>query len=200
MLAVAVVASFQGFVYRDLQIQPFWLPPALALVVLGGGSIVLRLGWGPGVLKERSVAFATLVALSVSSLVALVELMAQLIGDSRLSGERLLLDGAVLWLTNVAVFSLWYHELDSGGPRARARGEVDYPDLLFAQQATPEVARSDWKPRYLDYLYVGFTTATAFSPTDTMPLARWMKMVMLGQSLVSLILAAVVISRAVNVL
>jgi uncharacterized membrane protein len=112
----------------------------------------------------------------------------------------LLITGAAIWLTNVIVFSLWYWELDRGGPVARAHATRAHPDFLFAQMQNPELAPSDWEPGFADYLYLSFTNATAFSPTDVLPLSRWAKLTMMLQSAVSLATVALVIARAVNIL
>ena len=98
------------------------------------------------------------------------------------------------------VFALCYWEADRGGAAARARGESDYPDFLFPQMQAPELTPQGWEPNFIDYLYTSFTNATAFSPTDVMPLSRWAKLMMLVQSLVSLVTVALVIARAVNIL
>jgi uncharacterized membrane protein len=105
-----------------------------------------------------------------------------------------------VWLTNVIAFGLWYWEFDRGGPVVRAAGTMRHPDLMFPQMASPELAPPDWEPQFVDYLYLSFTNATAFSPTDVMPLARWAKLTMLVQSAVSLAIGALVIARAVNIL
>jgi hypothetical protein len=95
---------------------------------------------------------------------------------------------------------LLYWLLDSGGPLARAHRERRYPDFLFTQQANPEFARPGWRPYYVDYLILGLTTNTAFSPTDVSPMSYWAKLTMALQSLISLVLIGLVIARAVNVL
>jgi hypothetical protein len=105
----------------------------------------------------------------------------------------------VIWLGNVLVFSLFYWLLDSGGPLARYRGERPYPDFAFTQQMSPELAPPGWRPQYADYLILGLTTSTAFSPTDVMPMAWWAKLTMALQSLISLTVVGLVIARAVNV-
>ena len=110
----------------------------------------------------------------------------------------LLASGAAIWLTNVIAFALWYWEFDRGGPVARAHGRTAVPDFQFVQMQSPELAPPDWEPEFVDYLYLSFTNATAFSPTDVMPLSRWAKMVMLVQSAVSLVTVALIISRAVS--
>ena len=102
-----------------------------------------------------------------------------------------------MWVMNVLVFALWYWQLDRGGPLERRTASVREPDFLFPQQTMGDTA---WQPRFLDYLYLAYTNATAFSPTDAMPLSRWAKMLMLIQSAASLLLAIMVVARAVNIL
>jgi uncharacterized membrane protein len=108
--------------------------------------------------------------------------------------------GAAIWGTNVIAFALWYWEFDRGGPVHRLEGRSPYPDLLFPQMTEPELTPPGWGPRFVDYLYLSFTNATAFSPTDVLPMARWAKLTMLMQSAVSLALGALVIARAINIL
>jgi uncharacterized membrane protein len=115
---------------------------------------------------------------------------------------QLLITGAVIWLTNVVAFALWYWDFDRGGPVARALNLKDrYPDFQFVQMISPqEMVPPDWEPAFLDYLYLAFTNATAFSPTDVMPLSRWAKVAMTVQSIISIVTVALVVSRAVNIL
>jgi uncharacterized membrane protein len=100
----------------------------------------------------------------------------------------------------VIAFALWYWEFDRGGPVSRLQGVREFPDLLFTQMSEPELTPPGWGPRFVDYLYFSFTNATAFSPTDVLPLARWAKLTMLVQSALSLVLGVLVIARAVNIL
>ena len=90
--------------------------------------------------------------------------------------------------------------VDRGGPAARANARKTHPDFLFAQMSSPELVDKDWEPTFVDYLFLSFTNATAFSPTDTLPLSRWAKLAMMFQSAVSLATLALVIARAVNIL
>ena len=110
----------------------------------------------------------------------------------------LLSSGAAIWTTNIILFALWYWEFDRGGPLSRALGRVEHPDFSFPQMQNPELSPAHWEPHFPDYLYVSFTNACSFSPTDTMPMARWAKMAMLTQSAISLVVIALVISRAVG--
>ena len=86
------------------------------------------------------------------------------------------------------------------GPLERAVGSQPYPDFVFPQMTNPELAPPDWEPGFVDYLYVSFTNAMAFSPTDVMPMTRWAKLTMLTQSVISVIILVLVIARAVNIL
>ena len=105
-----------------------------------------------------------------------------------------------MWVTNVLVFSLLYWQIDRGGPEARANDAGTRPDWLFPQAGAPEDAPPDWRPTFVDYLFLGFSTATAFSPTDALPLTSRAKMLMMLESTISLATIVVVASRAINIL
>ncbi len=140
---------------------------------------------------------ALVTAANAGAVVLLVHL---LITGAQVDASQLLRAGVHMWCLNVLVFSLWFWQLDNGGPVARATAGPEGRDFLFPQQATPELGQPNWQPRFLDYLYLAYTNATAFSPTDAMPLSRWAKMLMLIESMASLLLAIVVAARAVNIL
>jgi uncharacterized membrane protein len=112
----------------------------------------------------------------------------------------LLLGGGEIWVINILAFALVYWELDRGGPAARAHAVSDLPDFLFQQMQSPGFAPHDWKPAFVDYVYLSFTNATAFSPTDVMPLSRWAKLTMLVQAAVALVIVVLVVARAINAL
>ena len=140
--------------------------------------------------------------INVANVVSLGELINALlthVGPS--GGGKTLVEASVpIWITNVLVFGLWYWELDRGGPAARSDAVHREPDFLFPQMTAVGATRGTWCPNFFDYLYTSFTNATAFSPTDTMPLTTWAKMLMMVQSAASFITVAIVISRAVNIL
>ena len=115
------------------------------------------------------------------------------------SASALLSAGAIVWVSNNIAFSLLFWELESGGAAARAHRLPRHPDFAFPQQLNPDRAPAAWRPRFIDYLYLGFTNALAFSPTDTMPLVPWAKVAMAVQSLISLAILGLVVARAVNV-
>ncbi|HLJ68419.1 MAG TPA: hypothetical protein VKX16_13770 [Chloroflexota bacterium] len=150
---------------------------------------------------QRVAALALIAVINLANIISLAFLVDQLVtGHSKAGGETLLLAGVDIWLTNVLVFGLWYWELDRGGPAARCLGTRREPDFLFPQMMTPEATHVAWHPRFLDYLYVSLTNASAFSPTDTMPLTEWAKTLFGIQSVTSLLTVALVAARAVNIL
>ena len=114
------------------------------------------------------------------------------------SADELLVAGAKVWLGNNVAFAFLYWQFDGGGPAVRAHGLPRFPDFAFPQQLNPDLAPPRWRPQFLDYLYVGFTTANAFSPTDTMPMVHWAKVAMGSQALLSFVIVGLVIARAVN--
>ncbi len=138
--------------------------------------------------------------MTASNIASAIHLLQRLIDGTIKSPANLLAFGGSIWLTNMVVFSLWYWEFDRGGPGARAEAIDPFPDFLFPQMTDPEYAPMDWKPTYFDYLFTSYTNASAFSPTDVMPLTRWAKMLMMIQSATSLITVGLVIARAVNIL
>lgn len=138
--------------------------------------------------------------MTFSNVASSVHLIRELLNGTATSPNSLLAAGGSIWLTNIIAFSLWYWEFDRGGPGARAEALDPYPDFLFPQMQSPELAPIDWAPNYFDYLYISFTNASAFSPTDTLPLSRWAKALMTIQSTTSLVTVGLVIARAVNIL
>jgi uncharacterized membrane protein len=126
-----------------------------------------------------------------------VRLVQQIIQGVQEDALILLTSGAAIWVTNVIVFGLWYWQFDRGGPIARLNREHPYPDFSFPQRGNAE-APPDWEPAFIDYLYLSYTNATSFSPTDVLPFSARAKLVMMIQSAVSLVTVALVISRAIG--
>jgi hypothetical protein len=202
-MAAAVVTAIvlTALMPSHVRAHPSWVVPALEAVLL----VVLIVG-DPGAIDRRSRALrlisVTLVGVLVlSALWATVRLVDGLAngGPATNSASALLSAGAIVWVSNCIAFALLYWELDGGGAAARAHGLAAHPDLAFVQQLNPELAPAGWRPAFIDYLYLGVTNATAFSPTDVMPLAAWAKIAMAVQSLISLAILGLVIARAVNV-
>jgi uncharacterized membrane protein len=201
-VAIAVAIFLQPVSGRLALVHPSWLLPTLE-ALLGVGLIIAnprRINRQSVVLRYSSLALIALISLAnaYSAARLIVEIAQKQSGTS--NPTILLVTGGSIWLTNVIVFGLWYWEFDRGGPVARALALKPYPDFEFPQMTAPDLAPPSWEPMFTDYFYLSFTNATAFSPTDVMPLSRWAKMLMLVQSAVSLLLAALVIARAVNII
>jgi uncharacterized membrane protein len=202
-ILIAVLAAMALTLLRppEIRLAPFWVLPTIEVVLLG--AFILN---PPERTARRSGLFRILAicivgGLAVDALLATVLLISVLIrgGETTNSAAALLLAGAVVWASNVIAFALLYWLLDGGGAAARANDMPAALDLAFPQQLNPEVAPPDWRPRFIDYLYLGLTASTAFSPTDVMPLAPWAKVAMGMQSLISLAVIGLVVARAVNV-
>ncbi len=138
--------------------------------------------------------------MTLSNSASAIKLIDHLVTGGIKSGTSLLISGASIWLTNIIIFALWFWEFDRGGPGSRAQALVRYPDFLFPQMEDEQMADIHWHPNFFDYLYISFTNASAFSPTDVLPLTRWAKMLMLLQSVTSLLTVGLVVARAVNIL
>ena len=148
-------------------------------------------------LSRRIASLGVIAVITVANAASIFLLVHLLVNGSQTQADLLLKAGIHMWLMNVLVFGLWYWQLDQGGPLERRLLSERPSDFLFPQQSLGDTS---WQPKFLDYLYVSYTNATAFSPTDTMPLSQWAKMLMMVQSAASLLLAIMVVARAVNIL
>jgi uncharacterized membrane protein len=195
-----------------LTIGPVWVAP-LAV----GLFLVPIIALAPkGVRTNRLIRVLSIIsiaALNFFNIVSVVLLINILINShlkehAELSAAELLHYGAQIWMTNIIVFALWFWELDSKGPfyrdQRKSADDFEQPDFLFPQMSLdPSRVRGvppNWKPQFLDYVYVSFTNALAISPTDTMPLTRTAKMLMLVESLISFVTVALILARSVNIL
>ncbi len=202
-VTVIVAIVLQTLLPDQLTLRPLpaWLLPVLEAALLVGLAVS-----NPVRIEHRSrfVRWASLVLtllITTANAASAVLLVRQILtGHAGSSAGPLLASGAAIWATNVIAFALWYWEFDRGGTVHRAHGTFQYLDFLFPQMTVSDLVPPNWEPQFVDYLYLSFTNATAFSPTDVMPLARWAKLTMLVQSAVSLALAALVIARAINIL
>lgn len=184
-----------------IRVGPRWLLPVIEGVLL----VIVILG-DPVRISRRSRELRTVSIVLVSVLVlgtlwSTGQLIDDLIhgGPETNSASELLAAGTAVWFSNIIAFALLYWEVDGGGAAARAHHIPDHADFAFPQQSNPRLARPNWRPLFVDYLYLGFTNATAFSPTDVMPLAPWAKLTMAVQSFISIAILGLVIARAVNV-
>jgi hypothetical protein len=201
-VAVLAVVLLTLLLPHELVTRPRWGVPIVEALLLG--AVIIG---DPGKIDRRSrpvrILSVTLITLLVATtLWCTAQLIAELIqgGPATGSARALLAAGGIVWISNCLAFGLLYWELDSGGAAARAHGLPAHPDFAFPQQLNPELAPEDWRPRFIDYMYLGFTSATAFSPTDVMPLRAWNKLAMMAQSTISLAVLGLVVARAVNVL
>lgn len=196
LLVIGLQLGFAGYLYKGT---------ILALVIL---ELSLMAGLRLFTPRQhvfdsvaRSIFVLSLLAMisvvNVSSLVHLVDLI---LYNKNIQGPFLILSGLNVAITNIIVFALWYWEMDGGGPGHRRRTNGRKRDFLFTPMASPAFVEAGWFPTFIDYVYVSATNAVAFSPTDTLPLTRRAKVLMLTQSLISLSTIALVVARAVNIL
>src|SRR5262245_49688862 len=203
-MAGAVVAAIVLTILlpEEVRLGPRWLLPLfeailLVIVIIGDPVRITRRSR-----PARAASIAVVGVLVFATLWATWQLIDDLIqgGPETNSANALLEAGSLVWVSNNIAFALLFWELDGGGAAARIRRAPGDPlDLMFPQQINPQVAPPNWQPRFIDYLYLGFTNATAFSPTDVMPLAPWAKITMAIQSVISLAILGLVVARAVNV-
>jgi hypothetical protein len=151
---------------------------------------------------ERTVILAFVAVAGCGNLAVLGKLIEDIVrGLHVLSGLQLLSSSIAVWATNLLMFSLLYWQLDRGGPAARAAHQTRRPDWIFPWDQAPEGALpAGWRPQFVDYLFLGFSTATAFSAADALPLTARAKLAMMAESTVSLAILVVVAARAINVL
>ena len=178
-----------------------------AFVVVVFGLLAILIIGDPGRIDRDSrwlrALTGTLIGLiSVVNASAAVRLVAGIIDGARFSTDAniLLASGGAIWLTNVLAFGLWYWDLDRGGAAARARGAGHQPAFVFPEMTHAQYVGAGWYPKFMDYLHLSFTTATAFSPTDVSAIRSWAKLMMMSEAAISLVVAVLVVSRAVNIL
>jgi hypothetical protein len=201
LLAILIQVTLPG---RLSLMHPAWLLPALEGALLFG---LIMASPHPRVrhsVARRRLALGLTAVVSAVNIVSLSLLVHYLLQPAHHLpggfGHSLILAGFGLWLTNVLLFGLWYWEIDRGGPLSRKLGSAAAPDFLFPQMTDPKWAAKDWAPSLLDYMYVSLTNATAFSPTDTMPLTPMAKSLMGAQAVAALVTVGLVVARAVNIL
>ncbi len=213
--AIALIAGLQLlFINNNLPFGPKWLAPALEIAMLLPLSVATT--WTQDrfrratadhhwqeVFRYRKVIRGMALLLTVTVMVinfgALFSVVRALTHGSK-AGQSLLLDALNIWFTNVVVFALWFWNTDRGGPVNRGLTSTDTPDFLFPQMLGGGDKDPSWTPGFIDYFYVSFTNATAFSPTDTMPLSPGSKLLMTVEASVSLLTVGLVAARAVNIL
>ena len=197
---VLIVILLQSFLPAELSLSfqgPFTILEAgllLTLLVIAPRRIHQHH------IPQRALSLILTGVMTLSNTASAVKLIGHLVDGKANDGLKLLASGGSIWLTNIVIFALWYWEFDRGGPGARAEALRRYPDFLFPQMSDEHFSNAHWHPNFFDYLYTSFTNASAFSPTDVLPLTRWAKMLMLLQSVTSLVTVGLVVARAVNIL
>jgi len=199
-LAVIALMGFALVAPARLAVLPGWVLASvegilLVALILGDPGRIDRTGpW------QRRTSVALVVVILASTLGSTALLIFDLMTGSPITrqADQILIAGAKVWLGNNVAFAFLYWEFDGGGPAVRAHAMPRYPDFAFPQQLNPDLAPPGWRPEFIDYLYLGFTTANAFSPTDTMPMKHWTKVAMGTQALISFVVVGLVIARAVN--
>ncbi|MBV9690778.1 MAG: DUF1345 domain-containing protein [Ktedonobacteraceae bacterium] len=193
-----------GIIYaalpERLTLVPSWLPLVLVVVLLLPFFAARLLRYPLPHHLVRSIALIGLgvVTLALVISVTLLVVTLQRGSSGQEAGKLLLRDAALLWLSNILVFALWYWEIDGGGPLKRHQAGHQAADFMFPQQSNDMTA--GWAPHFLDYLFVAFTGATALSPTDTFPLTRPAKALMMLEAIISFVIIVLLIARSVNIL
>jgi len=201
-LAILAVLFLLAALPGRIRLFPNWVPYVLGGVVLApmAGTWLTADNWR-WLRAERTITLLFFLVAGGLTLVTLANLISAMVRrPAEVSGMQLLTSSIGVWVTNVLAFSLLYWQIDRGGPGARANKQSTKPDWLFPQEGAPEDAPPDWQPTFVDYLFLGFSTATAFSPTDALPLTSRAKMLMMLESSISLVTIVVVAARAINIL
>jgi len=200
--ALAVLIAMPLLLPARFSVGPNWVVPAIDAVLLVAIVVADRARDDRRPTMVRALSLALMVVLVAEAAGVTARLVIDLVegGPETNNPTALLSVGFGVWLYTILSFSFLYWVLDGGGPDARLWAPPEYPNLAFPEQLNPVVAPPGWRPQFFDYLYLGFTNATAFSPTDVMPLARWAKAAMTMQAATSLVILGLVIARAVNIL
>ena len=202
-IAILAVILLLALLPGRLMLVPSWVPYVVGIVVLvpmaAVGLTAAKAQW---LRVERMITLLFFVFTGAGTLANLANLIGAMVRRSaEISGLQLLTSSIAVWVTNVLMFSLLYWQIDRGGPEARVNNAGTRPDWLFPQMGAPtEDVPPDWRPAFVDYLFLGYSTATAFSTTDVMPLTSRAKMLMMLESTISLATIVVVASRAINIL
>lgn len=203
-LAVLAAGGLYLFIPSEFRVgEAGYIGYTLLLVAF---LIVLMVG-DPGRIDRESrwLRFVTglmIITITIGVAVSAVRLVVGILQKAPFTSPgELLTIGAVVWITNVIAFAFWYWHLDSGGPAVRARGTFDgRPAFHFPEEDLPDVVGPRWFPQYIDYFVLSFNTSTAFSPTDVSAIRHWSKLMLVLEAAISLMLVALVVARAVNIL
>jgi hypothetical protein len=202
VIAILAVGGLYTALPDALTLGPNWVFPSLVLALL----IPTIVSHHTGRHRVNAILGSVVDGVLTAGLIISVILLVNALPAGTETPQQLLLSAASLWLTNILVFALWYWRLDAGGPYQRDKrpghfeGAFLFPQMTRSKEALREAGQQDWSPNFIDYLFLAFNTSTAFSPTDVPVLARWAKILMMLQSLLSLLIIALLAARAVNIL
>jgi hypothetical protein len=203
VLAILAVILLLIMLPERIRLLPIWAPYVLGFAVLVPISVVGLTAPKPLWLRvERTFTLFFVVLAGGLTLIDLARVIGEMVYRSaQVGGLQLLTSSIAVWVTNVLMFSMLYWQIDRGGPEARVNDAGTRPDWLFPQEEAPaEDVPHGWQPMFIDYLYLGYSTATAFSTTDAMPLTPRAKLLMMLESAIALVTLVVVASRAINIL
>jgi len=198
-LAVVVCAALYVALPSRLSVGPKWLLPVLVALLLVPLSLTKHRHPNESS-HVRRVSILLIAIINLANVTSMILLVHRLLDSNVTQGRSLIYSAVSVWATNVIVFALWFWEIDRGGPHVRGSLFEGAIDFQFPQMQTPEQAPTNWRPRFIDYLYLAFTNATSFAPADAMPFTGTAKALMASESIVSLITVALVAARAVNIL
>ncbi len=201
--AIIVVTCLHVALPARYRVQPGWVVPVVLLTLLAA-----MIAGDPGRIDRqrtwlRIVTGIVIAFITLANLLAAGRLVAEILTNNKLFADHpggLLAAGGMVWATNVIAFGLWYWDLDRGGAAARAHHPDRNPAFIFPEMQHKEYAPAGWVPQFIDYLSLAFWTATAISPTDISAIRPWAKLLMMLEAACSIVLAALVIARAINVL
>lgn len=199
VLAVLAVLVLLQVLPARTRLVPWWLP------YINVAAVLLPIIFPPAKPRwlrvERAIARLCVVLVIAMTLVTLGYLVVAMVyRPVEVSGLQLLTTSVGVWFTNVLAFSLLYWDIDGGGQVERAGRARRLPDWLFPQVGVPELVPPGWRPTFVDYLFLAFSTATAFSTTEVAPLTARAKLLMMAESSISLVTMVVTASRAINIL
>ena len=201
-IAVVAVGGLYMALPDELTVGPNWLFPSVVMALL----LPTVVSHHAGKHQLNAIFGFTVDGVLTLGLIISVFLLIAALPAHKEAPQQLLMSAASLWITNILVFALWYWRLDAGGPHQRDKrpghsdGAFLFPQMTMSEEALKESGQQDWSPNFVDYLFLAFNTSTAFSPTDAPVLARWAKILMMLQSLLSLLIIALLAARAVNIL
>ncbi|HLH37507.1 MAG TPA: hypothetical protein VKX39_00030 [Bryobacteraceae bacterium] len=202
LIALLSIGALHYALPSNLTIGPDWLLLALVIALATPAIVSMRYGY-PRIAQIFGYAVSGIVT---AALIVSLSLLVERLPSHRESPRELLLSAAALWVCNVLVFACWYWRLDAGGPHQRdlkwshTDGAFLFPQMMLDRILRREMGEEQWRPGFVDYLFLAFTASTAFSPTDVPVLSRWAKGLMMVQSMISLGTVAIIAARAVNVL